>query len=122
MNRFLVVDDDIQMLSALKEALLLRGHEVETASNGVDAVRKLERRVPRAVITDLRMPTMDGLELLAHVRRTNPDLPVVLLSAYGSVPIAVDAIRKGATDFLVKPFSQEALDAVLARLPRGFWP
>ena len=117
MNRFLVVDDDIQMLSALKEALLLRGHEVETASNGVDAVRKLERRVPRAVITDLRMPTMDGLELLAHVRRTNPDLPVVLLSAYGSVPIAVDAIRKGATDFLVKPFSQEALDAVLARLP-----
>ena len=118
MNRFLVVDDDIQMLSALKEALTSRGHEVETASNGVDAVSKLDRRLPRAVITDLRMPTMDGLELLAHIRKTNPELPVVLLSAYGSVPVAVDAIQKGATDFLVKPFSQDALDAVLARLPK----
>ena len=122
MSRFLVVDDDIQMLSALEAALRSRGYDVETASNGVDAVQKLKGRLPRAIITDLRMPAMDGLELLNHVRRSNPDLPVILLSAYGSVPTAVEAIRNGATDFLVKPFSHEALDAVLARLPRKETP
>ena len=118
MSRFLVVDDDIQMLSALEAALEHRGHEVETASNGIDAVTKLEKGTPRAVITDLRMPAMDGLELLAHVRKNSPELPVILLSAYGTVPTAVDAIRNGAADFLVKPFSQDALDAVLDRLPK----
>ena len=122
MSRVLVVDDDIQMLSALEAALSSRGYDVETASNGVDAVHKLKGKLPRAIITDLRMPAMDGLELLNHVRRTNPDLPVILLSAYGSVPTAVEAIRNGAADFLVKPFSQEALDAVLARLPREETP
>ena len=118
MSQLLVVDDDIQMLSALEAALVSRGHKVETATNGIDAVSKLKKQMPQAIITDLRMPAMDGLELLAHVRRNEPDLPVVLLSAYGSVPTAVEAIRNGATDFLVKPFSQEALDAVLERLPK----
>ena len=118
MSPILVVDDDIQMLSALEAALTSRGHQVETASNGIDAVSKLNKRTPRAIITDLRMPGMDGLELLDHVRRTEPNLPVILLSAHGSVPTAVEAIRNGATDFLVKPFSQETLDAVLRRLPK----
>ena len=118
MSHFLVVDDDIQMLTALEAALRHRGHEVETASNGVDAVAKLGKGTPRAIITDLRMPTMDGMELLAHVRKNSPELPVILLSAYGTVPTAVEAIRNGASDFLVKPFSQDALDAVLERLPK----
>lgn len=118
MSRLLVVDDDIQMLSALEAALRSRGHKVQTATNGIDAVSKLKTFSPRAIITDLRMPAMDGLELLEHVRRTEPNLPVILLSAYGTVPTAVQAIRNGATDFLVKPFSQEALDAVLERLPK----
>ena len=118
MSLLLVVDDDVQMLSALAAALTSRGHQVETASNGIDAVSKLNTLRPRAIITDLRMPAMDGLELLEHVRRREPDLPVILLSAYGTVPTAVQAIRDGANDFLVKPFSQEALDAVLERLPK----
>ena len=119
MSRLLVVDDDIQMLSALEAVLTNGGHEVQTASNGIDAVSKLKKQKPQAIITDLRMPAMNGLELLDHVRRTEPDVPVILLSAYGSVPIAVEAIRNGATDFLVKPFSQEALEAVLGRLPKA---
>ena len=118
MSRLLVVDDDIQMLSALEAALISRGHTVETATSGIDAVSKLTKQMPQAIITDLRMPAMNGLELLAHVRRTDPELPIILLSAYGSVPTAVEAIQNGATDFLVKPFSLEALDAVLERLPR----
>ncbi|HET9131598.1 MAG TPA: response regulator, partial [Terriglobia bacterium] len=115
MSRLLVVDDDIQMLSALEAALRRKGHVVETASNGLEAVAKLEAPF-QAVITDLRMPGMDGIELLDHIRRTIPEMPVVMLSAFGTVATAVEAIKAGANDFLVKPFSQEALDEVLERL------
>ena len=116
MSRLLVVDDDIQMLSALEAALRRKGHLVETASNGIEAAAKLDTISVQAVITDLKMPGMDGLELLQHVRRTNPALPVVVLSAFGTVPMAVEAIKAGANDFLVKPFSQDALDEMLERL------
>jgi DNA-binding NtrC family response regulator len=112
-SRLLVVDDDIQMLSALEAALRRKGHTVETASNGIDAASKLENAPVQAVITDLRMPGMDGLELLHHVRRTKPAMPVIVLSAYGTVPTAVDAMKAGATDFLQKPFSHSALDEIL---------
>jgi DNA-binding NtrC family response regulator len=112
-SRLLVVDDDIQMLSALEAALRHKGHTVETASNGIDAASKLETAPVQAVITDLRMPGMDGLDLLHHVRRTRPALPVIVLSAYGTVPTAVDAMKAGATDFLLKPFSHSALDEIL---------
>ena len=78
MSRLLVVDDDIQMLSALGEALRRKGHTVETASNGIDAASKLENATVQAVITDLRMPGMDGLELVHHVRRTKPAVPVIV--------------------------------------------
>jgi DNA-binding NtrC family response regulator len=114
-SRLLVVDDDIQMLSALEAALRRKGHTVETASNGIDAASKLENTAVQAVITDLRMPGMNGLELLQHVRRTKPALPVIVLSAYGTVPMAVEAIKGGATDFLLKPFSHEELDQVLLK-------
>jgi DNA-binding NtrC family response regulator len=122
-SRLLVVDDDIQMLSALGEALRRKGHTVETASNGIDAASKLENTAVQAVITDLRMPGMDGLELLHHVRRTKPALPVIVLSAHGTVPAAVDAIKAGACDFLQKPFSHEALDEILNKhVVAGFSP
>jgi two-component system response regulator FlrC len=112
-SRLLVVDDDIQMLSALEAALRRKGHTVDTASNGIDAASKLENTSADAIITDLRMPGMDGLELLYHVRRTKPSLPVIVLSAYGTVPTAVDAMKAGAADFLLKPFSHSALDEIL---------
>jgi len=107
------------MLSALETALSRKGHSVETASNGIEAAAKLDSSNVQAVITDLKMPGMDGLELLQHVRRTNPALPVVVLSAFGTVPMAVEAIKAGANDFLVKPFSQDALDQMLERLSQS---
>lgn len=117
MSRLLVVDDDIQMLSALDAALRHKGHKVETASNGIDAVTKLANAVEpvQAVITDLKMPSMDGLELLSHIRRTSPSIPVILLTAFGTIQTAVDAMKAGANDFLVKPFSHQALDEILSK-------
>ena len=116
MNRLLVVDDDLQMQAAVEAALRRKGFAVETASSGMEAAQKLEHLEVAAVFTDLRMPGMDGLELLEHIRRTKSELPVVVLSAFGTVPTAVDAIKAGATDFLLKPFSHDELDKVLSRL------
>src|SRR6266571_789722 len=104
------------MQAALEAALRRKGFTVETASSGIEASRKLEELEVAAVLTDLRMPGMNGLELLQHIRETKPALPVILLSAYGTVPDAVEAIKAGATDFLLKPFSLEALEDVLSRL------
>src|SRR2546425_2370842 len=103
------------MLSALEAALRHKGHTVETASNGIDAASKLENSAAtvQAVITDLKMPGMDGIELLHHVRRTKPAIPVIVLTAFGTVSTAVEAMKAGANDFLVKPFSHQALDEVL---------
>jgi two-component system, NtrC family, response regulator AtoC len=114
-SRLLVVDDDIQMLSALEAALRHKGHVVETASNGIDAVSKLTNSPApiQAIITDLKMPGMDGVELLNHVRRTSSAIPVIMLTAFGTVQTAVEAMKAGANDFLVKPFSHQALDEIL---------
>ncbi len=125
MSRLLVVDDDIQMLAALEAALRHKGHTVETASNGIDAAAKLENSAAgvQAVITDLKMPGMDGIELLHHVRRTKPAIPVILLTAFGTVQTAVEAMKAGADDFLVKPFSHQALDDILSKhVAAGFRP
>jgi DNA-binding NtrC family response regulator len=116
-SRLLVVDDDIQMLGALETALRRKGHTVQTASNGMDAVARLKDSHDPfdAVITDLKMPGMDGLELLGHIRSTNEEMPVVVLTAFGTVPTAVEAMKAGANEFLIKPFSHQALDEVLSR-------
>ena len=116
MSRLLVVDDDIQMQTALETALRRKGFLVETAANGLEAVRKLEDGEFSAVLTDLRMPGMDGIELLQHIRQTKPSLPVIMLSAFGTVPDAVEAMKSGAMIFLLKPFSHEALDEILVGL------
>src|SRR5215831_11181109 len=104
------------MQSALEAALRRKGFSVETASNGLEASRKLANLEVTAVLTDLRMPEMDGFELLQHIRQNKPTLPVIVLSAYGSVPDAVEAMKAGASDFLLKPFSADALDEALGRL------
>jgi DNA-binding NtrC family response regulator len=104
------------MQAALEAALRRKGFSVETACDGIEASRKLENLEVSAVLTDLRMPGMDGFELLQHIRENKPALPVIVLSAYGSVPDAVEAMKAGATDFLLKPFSVEALDETLAKL------
>ena len=114
MSRLLVVDDDIQMLSALEAALRHKGNTVETASNGIEAASKLENATFQVVITDLRMPGMDGLELLHHVRRTKPALPVIVLSAY-EFP-APQLFSSLVEAFLRKPLELDALLGTIQRV------
>ncbi|MEP7053433.1 MAG: sigma-54 dependent transcriptional regulator [Pseudomonadota bacterium] len=118
MGRVLIVDDESAVLFLLREVLEERGHQVLSASSGVEAKAladsgKLED--VELVLTDFAMPELDGLGLMAHLRRQNPELPVVLLTARGSERLAVRAIKEGAFDYLSKPFELEDLEAVVAR-------
>src|SRR5690242_8214450 len=108
-DRVLVVDDEIGMRAALDASLRRAGWTVETAAGMKEAVRKMEAVRPALVITDMRMPDGDGLEVMRAVRRMHAGTPVILLTAYGSIPEAVEAMRAGACDYLVKPVSTQHL-------------
>ncbi len=105
MARILVVDDEEGIRDYLAEALELAGHTVETAPDGQVAARRLARRQVDLIITDLQMPRLDGMGLLAEAQALQPDTPVILLTAHGSVQTAVEAMRQGAWDYLSKPIS-----------------
>ena len=111
----LVVDDEESMRLALSEALSRSGHSVDCVSNGYDALTKINTAPVKLVITDVRMPKMDGLEVLQEIKKISPQTPVIVITAYGAVQNAVDAMRKGATDYILKPFSFEDLGAAVKR-------
>ena len=102
-GRILIVDDEVNARTALAEILRDEGYAVDTAGDGFKALPKLDDFAPDAVVTDLRMPGMDGLELMQRVRDRDPDIPVVVVTAYGAVESAVQAMRRGAADYVTKP-------------------
>lgn len=111
----LVVDDEPQMLIAVNETLRQLGYSVTTAGSGMEALCRLKEKYYQLVITDLRMPEVSGLDLLRKVKSLAPQTPVILLTAYGTIQNAVDAMREGAYDYLLKPFSSESLEIVVRR-------
>ncbi|MCW5892746.1 MAG: sigma-54-dependent Fis family transcriptional regulator [bacterium] len=113
--RILVVDDEPRMASVVAGALGRAGWICEVASGGAAALAALEARDADAVVTDWKMPEMDGLELLTRLKAQRPNRPVVLLTAYGDVRAAVAAMRAGAFDYVTKPFDNEELRAVVGR-------
>lgn len=119
MNYILVVDDSL-VDRQLAKGLLDRqfNHRVEFASNGWEALEQIESHLPLAVVTDLQMPEMDGLQLTEAMRRRFPSVPVILMTAYGSETIAMDAPIRGATDYVPKAkLASElcrAVDAVIS--------
>lgn len=112
----LLVDDDRELLTALGRLLTRRGYQVLTAENGDAAVRRLEEAPVDVVITDIRMPGMDGHELLRHSKRLQPEAEVILLTGYGTVESAVRAMKEGAYDYLAKPPNPEELLILLQRI------
>lgn len=100
----LVVDDEAPIRDALRKSLTLAGgYHVETAESGSDAIDKIERNFFDLVLTDLKMPDMDGIELLKAIKGTRPEIIVILMTAYGTIEVAVEAMKLGANDFITKP-------------------
>jgi two-component system response regulator FlrC len=109
-EKLLIVDDDQSMRAALYESLSSCGYEVETAENGVDALVKFGEGRFSVVVTDMRMPKMSGMDVLRGVKKISPQTPVILITAYGTVNTAVEAMKEGAAEFIMKPFSLDDLE------------
>src|SRR5574338_49081 len=108
-ERILIADDDDALRESLELVLAAEGYEVASARDGDAALAALEAQPADVVLCDLRMPGRDGLELLPEILRRLPGVTVVLMSAYGSAELAVEALRRGAYDYLAKPFQPAEL-------------
>ncbi|HEV2732975.1 MAG TPA: response regulator transcription factor, partial [Terriglobales bacterium] len=118
----LVVDDEAQIIRVLKTTLSSQGYGIRTASDGEEALQLMKDWTPDLIVTDLRMPNMDGLELCRHVR-TQSRAPIIVLSVKGQEAIKVEALDAGADDYITKPFSvNELLARVRAALRRASAP
>ena len=114
-TKVLIVDDKQMMRDSVGATLQRAGYQVIAASDGAAALSLLSRHRPAAVVTDLKMPEMDGLELLAKLRQADDQMPVVLMTAFGSVESAVSAMKEGAFDFIQKPFEGDQLVMTIRR-------
>lgn len=110
MKQILIADDDLSMRQALAESLESCGFEVETAENGADALQKFQQGKFEVVVTDMRMPKMTGMDVLRGIKKISPQIPVILITAYGTVKTAVEAMKEGAAEFIMKPFSLDDLE------------
>jgi DNA-binding NtrC family response regulator len=117
-QRVLIADDDSLSREFLSEACRTFGFQVDAVTTGEQALERLRRGGVDMVLTDLRMPGISGVDLVRTMAREFPDTPVVLVTAHGTVETAVEALQAGATDFLVKPVSTQALDLVIKRVAR----
>jgi DNA-binding NtrC family response regulator len=114
----LVVDDDADMRELAHDMLKDRGHQVSVSGSGEEALKRLAEEDYAVVLTDLRMKGMQGLELLAQIKRDHPDINVILMTAFGSVETAVEAMKHGASDYLTKPVKKDELVRVVERVIR----
>src|SRR5205807_3672288 len=113
----LIVDDDVALLQALPETVRLRmgGVVVDTADSGAVALNRLDARDYDAIVTDIKIPGMDGLELLAEIRTQRPETPTLMITGYGEHELVVRALRAGAYDFIQKPIDRDYFLASLRR-------
>ena len=115
LGRILVVDDEESMCQYLSILLQKEGYEVTTVNSGVEALQVIEKDPFDVVMTDIQMPKMNGIQLLKGIKGLDPTTPVIIMTAYASTETAVDALRQGAYDYVIKPFQT---DEVLARIKR----
>jgi len=115
-GRVLIVDDEKSLVLAIKGVLSKEGYQIETAYSGEDAVKLIETGSFHVVITDLSLGGITGLQVLARARAVDPDTSVIMITAYGSEKVAVEAMKKGAADYLPKPFDNDELRVVVRRV------
>jgi two-component system response regulator AtoC len=114
--KVLVVDDEAIIRESIRDWLGDVGHQMLTAENGPQALEIIEKEKPGIVIADLVMPGMDGIELLKKAKEISPGIEVIIITAYGSIPTAINAIREGAYDYIEKPFCPERAELLIEKL------
>ena len=113
--KILVIDDEKPTLSMFRLFLAAYGYEVQTADSGESGLEKFQALRPDIVFTDIRMPGIDGLEVLDRIRKTDPRCQVIIITGHGDMERAVEALDMGASDFINKPVERQALNAALIR-------
>ncbi len=116
--RILIADDEANICKVLSATLQREGYQVASARDGEEAIAQLSKETFQVVVTDLKMPKVDGMEVLGWVQRNRPDVPVIIITAHGTVDNAVQALKKGAFDYITKPFEKQDLIAVIAKAVR----
>lgn len=111
----LIIDDEPLMREYVEEAMLRAGHTVNTAANGPEGIAQLESRGFDILITDLKMAPMDGIEVVRQAAKRSPETPVIVMTAYGTIETAVMALKEGAVDYILKPFTPDTLDMAVTR-------
>ncbi|MGP8050131.1 MAG: sigma-54-dependent transcriptional regulator [Desulfobaccales bacterium] len=115
-ERILVVDDEPNMLRLLKTILMDKtGYEVTTTNNPLEVSKLLQEERYHVVITDLKMPLVDGMDLIEIIRKIDVNLPIIIITAYGTIETAEEAVQKGAYDFITKPFRKETIFITIRR-------
>jgi len=114
-KRILVVDDEAKMRRILEMSLKGIGHQVEQAGDGEEALAAIDNAPFDLVLTDLRMPRMDGIALLRELRQRGEEVPVIVLTAYGTIETAVEAMKCGASDYIIRPFEMETVELAVNR-------
>jgi DNA-binding NtrC family response regulator len=115
-ERILVIDDEPNMLRLLKTILMDKtGYEVTTTNNPLEVSKLLQEDHYDLVITDLKMPLVDGIDLIGIVRNIDAAMPIIVITAYGTIELAEEAIQKGAYDFITKPFRKETILITIKR-------
>jgi DNA-binding NtrC family response regulator len=113
--KILILDDEPEALENCRRLLSASGHHCLTETDPTKAIEEIERERPDLILTDLKMPGMDGIQVVKEAKNRDPDVSVILLTAYATVQTAVTAMREGAFDYIVKPFSSEELELVVQR-------
>ncbi len=116
MNRVLIVDDEESIRVMLRAMLRKRGYEVAIASNGFEALEEMDREVPDVCLIDVRMPKMSGIELISEMRKRSFESVVIVMSAYGTIDTAMDAMKAGAYDYITKPFKADEVLLTLMKV------
>ena len=115
-ERILVVDDEPNMLRLLKTILMDKtGYEVDTTNNPLEVEKMLKEQPYDLVVTDLKMPLVDGIDLIDIIKKIDSQIPIVIITAYGTMETAEEAIQKGAYDFITKPFRKESILITIKR-------
>jgi CheY-like chemotaxis protein len=112
----LIVDDEKNIRLTLSQSLEVLGVETDTAEDGKEALVKLREKEFGVILLDIRMPGVDGMEVLRQVRESKPDIRIIIITAYGTIELAVEAMKLGAADFIPKPFVPEEIREVVARV------
>ena len=113
--KIIIVDDDPEALETLSDVLEDEGHKILSANSGKEAIAEVIEEKPQVILLDIKMPDMDGIEVLRRIKKIDKDIPVIMITAYGSMGSVIEAMRLGAYDYLNKPFDLDKMKILIKR-------